>query len=181
MEDRAGPTPPDWGAEIVRLVRIKQAIAEADTAGLWEHHLPRVAASPEAVSGVERLLGVRLDPDYGEFLGFADGWPSFFQSVDLFGVAELAGGAPMDAVRELVTALEPAVLERAGLAGARLLPVAGTAVDLDVFVTAVRDGVQVPPVVWLAGGEIDRFASFRDFFAAMVAYNLRELRALTDS
>ena len=47
---------------------------------------------------------------------------------------------------------------------------------MDIFVTPVVDGKQVPPVIWLAGGEIDRFTSFRDFFLAMIEYNVLDLQ-----
>lgn len=169
----------DWRPEIVRMVQIKQAIAEADVQGLWEFHLPRVAATPERLAALEAALGIRLDPEYREFLGYADGWPSFFQSVDLFGVDDLAGGPRMDVSRQMLAAVEPAVLERAGLHAVHLLPIAATTVDLDLFVMPVVDGTQKPPVVWLAGYEIDRFESFEEFFLAMIEYNARELAALT--
>lgn len=160
------------------MVQIKQAISEVDAEGLWEFHLPRVAAKPEALRGVEEVLGFQLDPEYREFLGYADGWPSFFQSVDLFGIDDLVGGPRMDIARQLLAGLEPVVLERVGLRDSQLMPIAVTAVDLDLFVMPVADGVQRPPVVWLAGHEVDRFASFEDFVLAMMEYNLRELSAL---
>lgn len=168
----------DWRSEIVRMVEIKQAISEADAEGLWEFHLPKVAAAPEALKSVERLLGFKLDPEYRDFLGYAAGWPSFFQSIDLFGVDDLAGSPRMDLARQLVAGLEPVVLEQAGLRADQLVPIAATTVDLDVFVMPVTDGVQRPPVVWLAGYEIERFSSFDDFFLAMIEYNSRELSAL---
>jgi len=169
----------DWRPEIVRMVQIKQAISETDAEGIWEFHLPRVAATSEAHAAVEIALGLRLDPEYREFLGYADGWPSFFQSVDLFGVEDLCGGPRMDIARQMLTAVEPAVLEQAGLRDVRLLPIAATTVDLDLFVMPVVDGGQEPPVVWLAGYEVDRFETFEDFALAMIEYNARELAALT--
>lgn len=172
------PMKRDWRPEIVRMVQIKQAISEADTAGIWEFHLPGVAAKPESLRGIEKALGLRLDPEYRAFLGYADGWPSFFQSVDLFSVSDLAGGARMDTARQLLASLEPAVIEQAGLRDTRLLPIAATGVDTDLFVMPIANGMQTPPVVWLAGYEIDRFATFQDFVLAMIEYNLRELSAL---
>jgi hypothetical protein len=168
----------DWRADIVSMVRIKQAISEADAEGIWEFHLPRVAADAAALSSVEALLGVQLDPGYRSFLSYADGWPSFFQSVDLFGVADLAHGPRMDIAQELLTNLEPIALRASGLGGAQLIPIAATTVDLDLFVMPVTDGRQQPSVVWFAGYEIDRFETFHDFFLAMIEYNRRELTAL---
>lgn len=168
----------DWRPEIVRLVQVKQAISEVDTEGLWEFHLPRVAANAESLRRVEQTLGVRLDPEYREFLSYADGWPSFFQSIDLFGTDDLAHGPRMHLASQLLAELDPAARERAGLRDVPLLPIAATAVDLDLFVMPIADGEQRPPVVWLAGYEIDRFATFQDFVLAMLEYNLRELSAL---
>ncbi|MGH8777286.1 MAG: SMI1/KNR4 family protein [Jiangellaceae bacterium] len=169
----------DWRPEIVRMIQIKQAIAEADTEGVWEFHLPKVAATPEELTAVEHGLGFRFDAGYREFLGYANGWPSFFQSVDLFGVDDLAGGPRMDVARQVLEAIEPVVLEQAGLFDTRLIPIAATTVDLDLFVMPVVDGQQVPPVVWLAGYEVDRFKTFEDYALAMIEYNARELEALT--
>lgn len=160
------------------MVQIKQAISAADVNGLWEFHLPRVAAGAAALSSVEDLLGVQLDPEYRSFLSYADGWPSLFQSVDLFGVADLARGPRMDIAQELLANLEPDALRAAGLHGTQLLPVAATTVDLDLFVMPVAHGRQQPPVVWFAGYEIDRFETFHEFFLAMIEYNHRELTAL---
>ena len=169
----------DWRPEIIRMIQIKQAIADADTDGVWEFHLPRVAATSEELADVEHALGFRLDAGYREFLGYADGWPSFFQSVDLFGVDDLAGGPRMDVARQMLGAIEPVVIEQAGLRGTPLIPIGATTVDLDLFVMPVMDGQQVPPVVWLAGYEVDRFETFEDYVLAMIEYNARELAALT--
>lgn len=45
----------DWPSDIVRLVGNKQAIAAIDAAHIWEHHVPKVAATED-----ERQLGVQL-------------------------------------------------------------------------------------------------------------------------
>ena len=68
---------------------------------------------------------------------------------------------------------------QAGLDRAVVVPIAATAVGLDLFVMPVRDGRQVSPVVWLAGYEIGRFSSFEDYVLAMIEYNARELAKMT--
>lgn len=161
------------------MIQIKQAIFEADTGGLWEFHLPKAAATPSDIARAERALGSRLDPEYREFLGYANGWPSFFQSIDLLGTDDLIEGPRMVLAQRMLAAVEPAVLEQAGLHTVGLIPIAASTVDLDVFVMRVIDGEQKPPVVWLAGDEIDRFGTFEDYVVAMIAYNARELAVLT--
>lgn len=169
----------DWRPAIVRMVEIKQAIFEVDSEGVWEFHLPKVAATAGDLAEVERDLGWRLDADYREFLGYANGWPSFFQSVDLFGTGDLEGGPRMEIAQQMLAAVEPNVLEAAGFRDVPLIPIAASAVDLDLFVMPVVGGQQAPPVVWLAGYEVDRFKSFEDFVLAMIEYNARELAAFT--
>jgi hypothetical protein len=72
----------DWRPEIVRMVQIKQAIAEADARRQGEYQLPKVAATAEALEGVEWALGVELEPGYREFLGYANGWPAGLHAGD---------------------------------------------------------------------------------------------------
>lgn len=170
----------DWRPEIVHLVQIKQAIDDADTAGLWEYHLPKVRVGDKELDEVERHLGIHLDPDYRTFLSYANGWPFFFQSVDLFGTDDLLGSPTFEYANEMLGAVEPIVYEQAGLERGAVLPIAATTVDLDLFVMPVVDGQQVPPVVWIAGGEIDRFPTFDDYVLAMIEYNVRELTTLRE-
>ncbi|MEO5965933.1 MAG: SMI1/KNR4 family protein [Candidatus Limnocylindrales bacterium] len=171
----------DWRPDIARLIQIKQAIAAADTNGVWEFHLPKVAATPDEIAAVELDLDVQLDAGYRNFLRYANGWPSFFQSVDLFGTADLAGGPRMGVTRRMLESLEPVVLEQGGHLGSQLIPIAATAVDLDMFVMKSVAGHQEPTVVWLAGNVIDQFECFEDYVLAMIEYNARELAAFMDA
>ena len=69
----------DWRPHIVEMVLIKQADAEADTHGLWEHRLPAVAATEEKFQRPSRRSG-SLDEKYRDFLRFANGWPAVFRT-----------------------------------------------------------------------------------------------------
>lgn len=168
----------DWRPEIVQMAMIKQAIHAADSAGLWEYHYPRVAATPEKLTLAEEGLGFRLEPGYRGFLGYGDGWPSFYQNVDLFGIDDLLGSPRMIMARELLSFLEPVALDQAGLLDATLVPIAATTEDIDLFVMTVVDGVLQPPVVWFAGSEIDRFETFGDYVLSMIELNRRGLPSL---
>jgi hypothetical protein len=171
----------DWRPEIVRMVQIKQAIADADPKHSWQYTLPGVAATAEALKSVEEALGFELEPGYWEFLGYANGWRAFMLEIDLFGVDDLAGGPRMVAARRLAEALEPVALKEAGLLGARLVPIGGSDVDRDLFLMQVVDGRQVAPVLWFSGGEVDRYETFQDFVLAMIEYNAEDLAELTGS
>lgn len=171
MSDRAH----DWRSEIVRLIQVKQRIHESSPDPLWEFHLPGIATNSSSLDELERELGFRMNPLYREFLTYGDGWPSFFQSVDLFSTADLRGSWKSVHAMDMLNAIDPAVLELSGLRAGQMIPIAATAVDLDIFVTEVRGGVQQSEVIWLAGSEVDRFATFEEYFLAMIEYNEREL------
>jgi hypothetical protein len=171
----------DWKQRIVELVLVKQKLAELDTKGLWQYRLPAVAASGERLEAVEAHLGEALDPAFREFLLHADGWPAFYQTVDLFGSEDLLGGSRSRQGVEKLNYVEEAVLTRAGLRRQELLPIAASPVDLDLFVMTKRSASRPGIVVWLAGSEIDRFAGFDEYFLAMVDYNRLEVQHLRAS
>ena len=85
----------DWITEIVVAHRVIERLRELDTRDIWDYHLAEVAANSERILAAERHLGLTLDERYRAFLGYADGWKSFYQSVDIFGTTELVGGPVM--------------------------------------------------------------------------------------
>jgi hypothetical protein len=169
--------PADWKQRIAVMALVKQKLAEVDTEGLWEYRLPRVAASQERLAQVEAHLGEALDPSYRDFLRHADGWPAFYQTVDLFGSDDLLGGDRLRHAEEMLGYLEDEQLA-ADRAGQDLLPIAASPVDLDLFVMTRRSSSRPGMVIWLAGSEIDRFPSFDAYFLAMVDYNRAEVANL---
>jgi hypothetical protein len=163
----------DWKRAIGTLILTKQAFANVDKQKLWPHRLPAVAATPESITRAETVLGHRIDPRYREFLHYADGWPNVFQGADLFGTADLVGGPRMDQANEILNLLDKeGVLTRSGVNRAQVLPVAYSVPDGDTFVIVKGSGI----VIWFAGGEIDRFASFDEFFLAMIDYHRLMIR-----
>jgi hypothetical protein len=170
----------DWKLQIAQLVSIKQALADVDTEGLWENRLPRVAASEDELKAVENNLREALDPEYRAFLLHAAGWPAFWQTVDLFGPQELLGGGAFGYATEMLGYIEDAVLSQVGFDRAELLPIAASPNELDLFLMTRPSSRSPGHVVWLAGGEVDRFPSFQEYFMAMMDYNRLELRNLAD-
>ena len=132
MRGRARKSDFDWKAEIVKLVLVKQALAEADRHKLWPWHLPSVAASDEQIEACERKLGFPLDPIYAQFLRHANGWRGFYQAVDLFGTEELCGNERLQRAREVLGYLEASVLQQSRVARDELLPIAVSRFDLDL-------------------------------------------------
>ncbi len=163
-------TAEEWRQRIVQLVLVKQKIAELDANGLWEYRLPAIAASEERLSASESQLGERLDPSYRDFLAAADGWPAFYQSVDLFGTHDLLGERSLHA-SEMLGYVEDAVFDVGGFTRRELIPIAATTEDLDLFVMTRRSTSNPGMVIWLAGSEVERFETFDDYFLAMLDYN----------
>ncbi|HYE17891.1 MAG TPA: SMI1/KNR4 family protein [Tepidisphaeraceae bacterium] len=163
----------DWKTELAVAVLVKQALRAADVHEIYPFSLPRVAATSDAVEGAERHLGRRLDGEYREFLLHADGWPHFFQRIDLFGTPELRAEGSLLRAWELIDAAVPSPALH-GLDKRDLMPIAFGQNSLDVFVL-VNQGAQAGQVVWLAGEEVDSFPSFSEFFLAMIDYNRAEL------
>ncbi len=171
----------NWKERIVELVLVKQTIDELDTRGLWEYHLPGVAATPGQLAAVETTLGEPLDPGLRSFLEHAGGWPALWQTVDLFGPGDLLGSNRFRRATEMLGSVEDGVLTDGGLRRADLLPIAASPVDADLFVMTRQSSPSPGCVVWLAGAEVDRWPTFEAFFLAMIDYNRLELQHLQGS
>ncbi|QDW62902.1 hypothetical protein [Oerskovia sp. KBS0722] len=160
--------------------RVREETRRVDSLGLWLYSSPRAPLARTCIDSLERSIGYALDPDCESFLRCADGWPAFYQSVTLFGSVELDGGSALLRARGLLSLLPEGVLKSIMLGGDGLSMVAAAEADMDLFVMPLAAGAQVPPVIWLAGGEVERFASFRGFFEAMIEYSRADLADLAD-
>lgn len=169
----------DWIREIVIAFKVKEKIAEVDRDELWRFAAPELAATDEQVHYAEEQLGFRLDTEYREFLRKANGWKAFYQDVSILGTPDLVGTENMHRAKALVVALEdlkPVV----GFESSELLPVAVSETDIDVFLIRIQPHDMPAEVFWFAGRLIERFASFSEFFLAMVDYNRQEFDQLAD-
>jgi len=168
----------DWKSRIAQMVYIKQTIFELDAEHLWEYRLPRVASTEAELLAVEASLGEQLNPEYRSFLGYAGGWPAFYQTVDLFGPFDVADSTIFSQAMEMLASIENVVLDGSQLRREDLIPIAATSLDLDLFVITRRSSPSPGQVIWFAGGEVDRFPSFGEYFLAMMEYNRREIERL---
>lgn len=160
----------DWKRELVIAHLIKQKIAEVDVDGLWKNTLPEVAASEEEIAAVEIALGYSIDSQYREFLLHANGWKAFEQNIDIFGVDDLVGGLRAHRATELIESMAP-IKNLCGLNEADMQPIAVSSDDIDVVLIARPHLSESGKVFWFAGGLIDTFPSFEEYFLAMVDYN----------
>jgi hypothetical protein len=117
--------------------------------------------------------------EYRTFLLHANGWPAFYQTVDLLGADDLTGGKRFEHAAEMLGYVEEGVLADAGLRRNDLLPIAASPVDLDLFVITRPSSARPGVVIWLAGTEVDLFPSFSEYFLAMIDYNRLEVQELT--
>jgi hypothetical protein len=125
------------------------------------------AAPDSAILVTELRLGRKLPPSYREFLGFSDGWTSFFNGVNLFGTGELGRAGLLTESHEQL------------LARGRLLPfgVDRAGSSLFAFDTSVRlgDG-ELGVVAWVGGLGID-CRCFTSFLATVLQLCRAELCA----
>ncbi len=170
----------DWRLEIGTLIKIHQEIRVRDVNRVWANDLPRVAAQSDRLREAEELLGP-LDPDYKGFLCFADGWPAFYQWVDLFGTPELLGKAFQNARARLDSCRS--ALEAKGIRPEAAFPIAMTRMEIsssdpDVFFVLSPRPATAGRVLWVASEIVDEFSGFDEFFAAMTEYNRIEVAEL---
>lgn len=159
----------DWKRELVIAHLVKQKIAEVDVDGLWEYTLPEVAATEDQLQALEARMGYGLDLQHRAFLLHANGWRAFEQNIDVFGVDDFIGGPHAARAAELVESLEP-LEPLCGLGTGDVLPIAVSANDIDVMLMARPHTESPGQVLWFAGGLIETFPSFNEWFLAMVDY-----------
>lgn len=168
----------DWKQEIAIAWLVKQAMSELDKEGIFPYHMPEVAAYEEEISRVERQLCYPLDDGFKGFLRCANGWRAFWHSADLFGTNDLLAGDRKNIGDFLLSMLPDAVISTAGFSRTDLLPICATNLDKDLFVIARPSSVLPGTVIWFAGEEIERFATFDDYFLAMVEYGRQDVNWL---
>lgn len=124
-------------------------------------------------------LGYKLDPKYRAFLQHANGWRCFVNNVDVFGVNDLTGGEKADRATRLIDALEP-LDQLCDYGRADLLPVAGSSDDIDVMLMTRPHTATPGTVFWFAGGLIETFSAFDEWFLAMVDCNRLNFQRLVE-
>ena len=154
-----------------RVLGFPTFVLHSDCDGEWS-----VAATEVELADAERHLGHRLDARYRAFLGCANGWRAFYQSVDLFGTRDLIGGPRMQNAEFMFNSLSDAALATSRVSRGELLSIGATSIDRDLFVIVRPTSTIAGTVIWYAGEEVDRFPTFDDFFLAMLEYNRQELQ-----
>ncbi|MEW2116096.1 SMI1/KNR4 family protein [Streptomyces sp. NPDC005474] len=168
----------DWSALFAEMETAKRRLAVSDRDGLWRHESRRPPVAPERIAEIAAVTHFPLDPEYAEFLLHADGWPAILQDIDLFGAADFGTAAYAEA-EELVRVIEDEVEIERGEDFTHLIPIGASRTDIDILVIAcARESNRPAPVIWLAGGEVERYRTFSDFFRGMIAENHAEADSL---
>ena len=169
----------DWKREISIAHLVKQKVAEVDAVGLWAHPFPNVAANEAEVIGLEENLGFSLDENMRQFLLHANGWKSFFQSIDIFGCEDFITGDIHNRSEKILSSLEN-LKELCGFDASDLIPFAVSSDDIDVFVISKSTSSTPGKVFWFAGGLVDQFPDFNEWFLSMVDYNRRQFQKMRE-
>jgi hypothetical protein len=162
-------TPTEWKTEIARIVHWKQIAAQHDKRRALPWSLPKLGAKPEQILQAEATAGAPFSAEFKELLLLANGWKGFYILIDLFGTEDFITGRSEEVnqrpeIRDYVV--------RSGFVASHVVPIGASNAELDVFLMVSPTSTTDPgAVLWWANEEIDRFATFRDFFAAMVNYN----------
>ena len=158
-----------WKERIVEMLMVKSKLDEVDEEPLWDYYLPELPAKPEEIARAQKEHNLKLSQEYIDFLLLANGWKAFCGDTDLFGTKDFSSDAMERARRQLRVEAESnrEVFEMQE----HLLPIAASEEDKEVFVLVMAEGEKFGQVIWLSGEEIDRFASFSEFFESMIAYN----------
>lgn len=167
----------DWKREIAIAHLVKQKVAEADVEAIWLHPFPEVAANESDVVNLESELGHSLDRNLREFLLHANGWKSFFHSIDVFGTYDFLSGERHQRAAALMSTLEN-LRELCGFEQSELIPFAVSRDDIDIFAISTPLSSDPGKVLWFAGGVVDQFSDFNEWFLSMIDYNRRQYEQL---
>lgn len=162
-----------WKERLVAMLMVRNELYQADKEQLWEYYYPEVAAEMSEIVFSQEKLQIKLSEEYIDFLLCANGWKCFYQLVDLFGTKDFE----TEIMSYAKTLLNVEVEYDESLYSIKdcLFPVAVSRTDKDLFVMVLAEGKEYGQVIWLAGGVIERFHSFSEFFEAMIEYNKEEL------
>ena len=148
------------------LIKIKKRMKESDKKKIWEYYLPNMAAEEKDIKLIGEQLGIELNDEIKEFWMQANGWNCFYQMVDLFGTEDMLS-EKMDYAKKL---LSVNLIYQDEFTMEQLLPIALSRDDMDIFAVVISKNKDYGKVIWYAGGEIERFSSFKIFLNAMIGY-----------
>ncbi len=155
------------------MYELKNKLREADKNQLWEYYHPEDAAKMDEINFAQEKYKIKFCKEYIDFLLCSNGWRCFYQLVDLLGTKDFET-EKMEHAKRLLS-VEIQYNDALNRIKDYLFPIAASRTDKDLFVMVLKEGKEYGQIIWLAGGEIERFESFNTFFESMIGYNQEEL------
>ena len=160
----------DWKLAIVKNFQWRQAAEDYDKARICPMGAAKVAASNEAIMSAEHAVNFQFSDDYRDFLRHADGWPSFCQSLNLFGTTDFRSGESRRLLNNNRDAT--AFMNQLGYSSEDYVAVGGERSGPDLFLLISPHSTRLPGgVIWFDKEELERFDSFCEFFSSMIKLN----------
>lgn len=157
-----------------QMISIKNEMHTLDVKQIYRYYEPNNGCSLEEISKVEDCLGIKFDNQYKEFLQYVNGWKECYRLVSFLGTKELLGSKEMDVAKEVLEIVCP-LDEELEFKQDELLPIAVDEYGSDLFVLTPPINGENGMVIWFAGQEIERFASFEVFRDTILQYMSQEL------
>ncbi|MEV6235916.1 SMI1/KNR4 family protein [Lentzea sp. NPDC051838] len=173
----------DWEALIGHSVLLRQQLTRLDPE-LSPYTVPGEGATEEQLRLAESRIGCPLDPLYRDFTRRANGWKSFFTYAHLLGTEQLGQGELWQKGNELLGLHYSEGPPRDGFPPPSEVTVIGVGTEVtDLFVMwrtgpVLNGGHQVS---WLAGEEVDRYPTFRDFLLSVNQYLRNDIKKFSSA
>lgn len=165
-----------WRELIAQAAEVNTAISDADVNHLWCYGGPSPGADEAALSAMEEAIGSALDQDYRQFLKNANGWDGFYSDVDLLSCADYPSSARLERAWMMIEAAEEGSGGLISFGRTSWIPIGVSREDGDIFMLRLPSVGEVGgAVVWMAGGEVEKYDSVASFVEAVIEYNRANL------
>lgn len=149
---------------INELMTLKDNMKKIDINNVFEYYSPNPPADNKKIEMFKKH-NIFDDSEILSFYQKCNGWKCFYQMVDLFGTEDYF----TDKITYADVILKEVLKYQDEFTDQQVVPIAISQDDMDIFVL-VKEGKCKGNIIWFAGGEIERFSSFKDFFAKMTEY-----------
>jgi hypothetical protein len=157
------------------MAQVGREVDRADTNRILRHGGPNPGATKSEIAKLEEVLGFPLPASYKEFLTYSNGWIGFFESTDMFSIADLRDERAVEAAWVVAEAMDEGIGGSFGLSRDRYLPIGSSAVNLSIVLLGREPEAGIRGVVQ-AG--VEEFATFEAFLGASIRYLRDTLDAL---
>jgi hypothetical protein len=167
---------PSWRHLIAEmgLLRRRVHVVDAD----YEWTIPHASATREQLDAVERRLGHPLDPQHRAFLGFGNGWSSFYMDNTLLSAEQLGEGFAWEALTEALDAFYGELGDPSAVPPKEeIYPITFDQDGSSIFAIWIKGPIVNGghPVRWLPWPDTEPYDNFFDFYRMVYQEYLAEL------